>query len=328
MNTAPPALEELLRRALGQLARQEERAEMLEALLIQLTTQTRPAPRPGDTPLPGSLLTRRPDPADATRIRHLEARLREADLQLREARRLEAVGRLVASVAHDFNNLLTVICGNAEVVRDALPAGDPRRDPAELIAAAARTAAGVTRQLLAFARPSAAEPCPVDLSGAVRNLDRVLSRLVGDRVRLELDAAPLVGPIHADPGQIDQVVINLVVNARDAIAEAGVVTVRTADAAVEPGRPGWPDAVPPGEYVALTVADTGCGMTDGVRARMFDPFFSTKGDRGTGIGLATVREVVRETGGHIEVESAAGWGTTVRVYWPRAEAALHFNASP
>jgi signal transduction histidine kinase len=329
MNTAPPVLEELLRRALDQLNRQEQRAEMLEALLLQVTAQAR-SRRPDDTPLPGKLLARRPDPpADPERMRQLEARLRDAeqrlaaaDERLRQARRLETIGRLVAGVAHDFNNLLTVISGNAEVVRDWFPPADPRREPAELIAATARTAAGVTRQLLAFARPSAADPCPVDLSAAVRGLERVLRRLVGDRARLELDPAPTVAPVRADPGQIDQVVINLVMNARDAIADSGTVVVRTADATVESGRLGWPTALPPGGYVALTVADTGGGMTDEVKARMFEPFFSTKGDRGTGIGLATVREVVREAGGHIEVESAVGWGTTVRVYWPRVEPAL------
>jgi signal transduction histidine kinase len=310
MTTAPPALEELLRRALDQLARQEERAEMLEGLLLQLTTA--PRTRPGDTPPPGALLTRRP--RDDGRVRELEARLLEAEGRLREARRLEGVGRLVAGVAHDFNNLLTVIGGNAEVVRDSLPPGDPRREPAELIAAAARTAAGVTRQLVALARPSAAEPCPVDLSAAVRGLGLVLRRLVGDRVRLELDPAPTAGPVHADPGRVDQVVINLVVNARDAIADSGTVTVRTSDATVPPGRVG----LLPGEYAALTVTDTGCGMTDEVRARMFEPFFTTKGDRGSGLGLATVREIVRGAGGHVEVESAVGRGTTVRVYWPRA----------
>jgi signal transduction histidine kinase len=327
MNPTPPVLEELLRRALDQLNRQEQRADMLEALLLQVTTQARPASRPDDTPMPGTLRPLRPP--DAERARHLEARLREAEQklaaagqQLREARRLEAIGRLVTGVAHDFNNLLTVICGNAEVVGDWFAPNDPRREPAELIAATARTAAGVTRQLLAFARPSAANPCALDLTAAVRGLERILRRLVGDRVRLELALAPTVAPVHADPGQVDQVVINLVMNARDAIADAGGVTVRTADATVEPGRVGWPTALPPGGYVALTVSDTGCGLTDEVKARMFEPFFTTKGDRGTGIGLATVREVVREAGGHVEVESAVGWGTTVRVYWPRAEPAL------
>jgi signal transduction histidine kinase len=330
MNPAPPVLEELLRRALDQLNRQEQRAEMLEALLLQLTTQTRPARRPDDTPLPGAILARRPDPpADAERVRQLESRLREveprlaaAEERLRQSRRLEAAGRLVAGVAHDFNNLLAVICGSAEVVRDYFPPADPRREPAELIAATARTAAGVTRQLLAFARPSPPDPCPLDLSAAARGLERILRRLAGDRVRVEFALAPSVAPVHADPAQVDQVVINLVMNARDAIADSGAVVVRTADTTVEPGRDGWPAALPPGAYVALTVSDTGCGMTDDVKARIFEPFFSTKGDRGTGIGLATVREVVREAGGHIEVESAVGWGTTVRVYWPPTEPAL------
>ena len=305
-------LEVLLREALDRLARQEERAEVLEAMLLAFAPPAARIRSSTDTPVPGSLraLPDRP-PAD---------RARESEERLRQARRLEVVGRLAAGVAHDFNNLLTVIRGNAELLRDAFEPDDPRREQAEANVAAARTAAGLTRQVLGLARPSAAGAGPVDLSAAVRGLERVLRRLVGDRVRLEVVAAPAVSPVRADPGRVDQVVLNLVLNARDAITGTGTVTVRTADAEVAPGRPGWPAALPPGGYVALTVTDTGCGMTDEVRARMFDPFFTTKGDRGSGIGLATVREVVREAGGHIEVESAVGWGTAVRVYWPRAEA--------
>jgi signal transduction histidine kinase len=122
--------------------------------------------------------------------------------------------------------------------------------------------------------------------------------------------------VRCDPGQLEQVLLNLVVNARDAIAADGTVTIRTAAATIAPGRPGWPAEVPPGEFVALTVTDTGVGMTDEIRARLFDPFFTTKTGRGTGLGLSTVRDIVRATGGHIEVESSPGWGTSVRVFWP------------
>jgi CheY-like chemotaxis protein len=125
--------------------------------------------------------------------------------------------------------------------------------------------------------------------------------------------------VRVAPGQFDQVILNLVANARDAIADDGTITVRTAEATIGSTRPEWPSDLPAGSYVALTVTDTGCGMTDDVRVRMFDPFFTTKGKHGTGIGLATVRNIVREAGGHIEVESAPEWGTSVRVYWPRAD---------
>jgi signal transduction histidine kinase len=329
VTTPPPhsPLDALLRQALARLACQEQRAELLEATLLALAPWSAP-PRDDPltrTPLPARWDTRTPaDLADRLRAAEDRARaaeelLRQAGRRLREARRLEAVGRLAAGIAHDFNNLLTIISGHAELVRDGLPAADRLRESAELIVATARTAAGFTRQLLASARPSPPEPCPIDLSAAVRGLDRVLRRLVGNRARLDLDLAPSVHPVLADPGHVDQVLLNLVINARDALTgEAGVVAVRTADAVIEATGSGWPDAVPPGRYVALTVSDTGCGMADEVRARIFEPFFTTKGDRGHGVGLATVRDAVREAGGYIEVESACGRGTNVRVFWPQA----------
>ena len=279
---------------------------------------------------------RRPDDFDArlaaaeARAAAAEATTREADEQLRQARRLETVGRLVAGVAHDFNNLLTVISGSAELVRDLLDPADPLRDPAELIAATAHTAAGVARQLVAFGKPGGANPCPVDASAAVRAVERMLRRLIGEGVVLDVAVAPGLSPVRVDPGQFDQVVLNLVANARDAIAAAGTVTVRTAETTTAPDRPGWPADLPAGEYVALTVTDTGCGMTEAVRARMFDPYFTTKGENGSGIGLATVRDIVRAAGGHVEVESTPGWGTSVRVFWPKAEgmAALPAHCDP
>jgi signal transduction histidine kinase len=258
--------------------------------------------------------------AEATaRAERAESRTREADEQLRQARRLETVGRLVAGVAHDFNNLLTVIAGSAELLRDLLPPTDLLRDPANLIADTAQTAAGVARQLVAFGKPSAADPCAVDPNAAVRAVERMLRRLVGDRVDLDVLLAPGVSPIRIDPGQFDQVLLNLVANARDAITEDGTIAIRVAEAVVSPDRPGWPRELPAGTYVALTVSDSGCGMTDEVRARMFDPYFTTKGERGTGIGLATVWEIVGGSGGHIEVESSPEWGTSLRIFWPCAE---------
>jgi signal transduction histidine kinase len=266
-------------------------------------------------------------PADASeRMQELDARLRaaeervaEAEEQLRQARRLESVGRLVAGVAHDFNNLLTVISGNADLVRDQLPAHDPLRDAAELIASTAQTAAGVVRQLLASGKPHSGGMVAVDLNAAVRSAERLLRRMAGNTVTLDLALATTVPLIHADPGQFDQVLLNLVANARDAIAESGTVTVRTAVVEVNPDRQGWPDDLPAGVFAALTVTDTGTGMTEQVKDRIFDPFFTTKAGRGTGLGLSTVRDIVRGAGGHIEVESSPEWGTSVRVYWPRAE---------
>ncbi len=253
-----------------------------------------------------------------------EEELRSAEESLRQARKLETVGRLVAGVSHDFNNLLTLICGNAELVREGLPPGDKHRDAADQVIAAGHSAAGLTRQLLALARPVLADPRPVDLNAVVRGIEKMARRLAGDGLTLTVHLAPAVEIVRADPAQVEQVVFNLVANARDAIgAGPGAVVVRTADCFVEPHRPGWPADLPPGGYVALTVSDTGCGMTDEVKARAFDPFFTTKSaDKGTGLGLANVRDSVRHFGGHVEVESTVGWGTSVRVYWPKLAAAV------
>ena len=290
-----------------------------------MTTTDSPGDLMLDTPMPVGpsdptpLGIAWPPPRDhAQRVAELATRLTEAEQQLRQARRLETVGRLVAGVAHDFNNLLTIIAGNAEVVRDLLPTGDPLRSAVELIVATSHTAAGVARQLLAFSKPGSGVPQLIDPVAAVRAVERTLGRFTGDRIMLEVSLPGSLPPIRVDAGQFDQVLLNLVVNARDAIGESGTVTIRAAEATVPADRPGWPADRPPGQYVALTVCDTGCGMTDEVKARAFDPFFTTKGDRGSGVGLATVRDAVRGAGGHVEVESSPGWGTSVRVFWPRA----------
>jgi signal transduction histidine kinase len=241
----------------------------------------------------------------------LEARLGEAEERLRAASRLETVGRLVAGVAHDFNNLLTVIAGSAEIIRAELPDGHHLRDGADLIASTVQTAANVARQLVNFSRPTKSDPCPVDANAAIRSVERTLRRLTGERVALDFLPALALPLLFADPGQFDQVLLNLVVNARDAITGDGTVTIRTAVA-----NPGGRAADGPGDFVALTVTDTGAGMTEEVRARVFDPFFTTKAERGTGLGLSTVRDIVRAAGGHLEVESSPGWGTSVRVFWP------------
>lgn len=253
------------------------------------------------------------------RVARLEAQVRDLEEQLQNSRRLETIGRLVAGVAHDFNNMLTLICGNAELVREGLPAGDKRRDAAEQVVAAGHSAAALTRQLLALARPSPAEPRPVDLNAIVRSTEKMVRRLVGESLTLTVNLSPSVELVRADPVQVEQILFNLVANARDAIgAGSGSVVVRTADAVIEPNRPGWPDDLPTGGYVALTVSDTGCGMSDDVKARLFEPFFTTKSaENGTGLGLANVRDIVRRSSGHVEVESAVGWGTSVRIYWPK-----------
>jgi two-component system cell cycle sensor histidine kinase/response regulator CckA len=305
--TATDPLEDLLREAIDRLERQEHRLETLEASVLGTVPMAEPASST-DTPMETAWPTRElPAPPARDRVEELERRLGEAEERLRVAARLETVGRLVAGVAHDFNNLLTVIAGNADLLRTELSADHHLRETADLIGSTARTAAGVTRQLVVFARPTKPDPCPVDANAAVRAVERTLSRLTGERVALEFLPAPTLPLVRADPGQFDQVLLNLVVNARDAITGDGTVTIRTAVA--NPGERG--DA-----FVALTVTDTGAGMTEEVRARVFDPFFTTKAERGTGLGLSTVRDIVRAAGGHVEVESSPGWGTSVRVFWP------------
>ncbi len=249
------------------------------------------------------------------RLAAAEARAGAAEAVLRGAVNLATAGRMAAGVAHDFNNLLGVIAGNAELIREALPPGDRHREMVETIARAAYTVAGVSRKLLAVGTPGPPQVVPLDAGGALRALEPILRRLVGNPVRLAFDLAPGLPVIRADATQFDRVVLNLVLNARDATG-TGTITVRAAAAAVEPGRAGWPADRAPGPYVAITVSDTGCGMSPDVRAKMFETFFTTKGDRGTGLGLATVREAVTAAGGHVEVESEVGWGTQVRVYWP------------
>jgi signal transduction histidine kinase len=323
MTTAAPS-EEILLQILDRLTRQERRAEAIEAALARLAPPSARSYGNGSaasTETPLEIPWPRRDVRDTTarnaeRIRELEARLAEAEERLRIAARLEVVGRLVAGVAHDFNNLLTIITGHADVIRTELPEGHSLRETAEMISSAAHTAAGVTRQLVEFGKPGRPDPCPVDVNAAVRDLERTLGRLTSNRVTLTFTLASSLPLIRIDPGQFDQVLLNLVVNARDAIRDSGTITIRTAAATILAGRAGWPLDVAPGEFVVVTVTDTGIGMTEEVKARIFDLFFTTKAGRGSGLGLATVKDIIKGTGGHVEVESSPDWGTSVRVFWP------------
>lgn len=257
------------------------------------------------------------DTAQDERLTAAEARAAAAEEALRGCANLAAAGRLAAGVAHDFHNLLGVIVGNADLLREGLDADDPKREFAETIAATAHTVAAVSRQLVAMGKPTAARPsAPLDVGNAIRALEPILRRLTGRGLPLAFELAAGLPLVRADATDFDRVLLNLVLNARDASRPGDTITVRGTLTAVEPGRPEWPADLPRGEYVTVTVADQGCGMSAEVRARMFDPFFTTKGDRGTGLGLATVRDAVRAARGHIEVESAPGWGTTIRLYWP------------
>jgi two-component system cell cycle sensor histidine kinase/response regulator CckA len=237
----------------------------------------------------------------------LDRRRVEADLL--HVQKIETVGQLAGGVAHDFNNLLTVINGFCDLAL-ARPSGDAAvREAMVAVRQAGDRAVGLTRQLLAFARKQVAEPRVVDLNDLIAGARRLLERAVGDGVRLVVDAVPDLGPVRIDPVQFEQVLLNLAVNARDAMAATGTLTLRTAN-----------EAGPDGPRVRLEVSDTGSGMTPEVLARAFEPFFSTKGQRGTGLGLASCQGIVHLAGGTIEAASRPGLGTTFTLRFPRSAA--------
>jgi CheY-like chemotaxis protein len=252
--------------------------------------------------------------------RSAEQALRERDEQLRQAQKMEAIGRLAGGVAHDFNNLLTAIIGYGDLMLVSLREADPlRRDLVEIKKAATR-AASLTQQLLAFSRKQVLEPRMLVLNDVVTGMDRMVRRLIGEDIDLVLDLDPALGAALADPGQVEQVLMNLVVNARDAMPRGGRLTVRTANASPEAAVPSMCGEAPAGPHVVLEVADAGSGIDAETLPHLFEPFFTTKEQgKGTGLGLSTVYGIVSQSGGAITVDSAPGQGTTFRVYLPRVE---------
>jgi PAS domain S-box-containing protein len=240
--------------------------------------------------------------------------------QLRQSQKMEAVGQLAGGVAHDFNNIMSVILSCAHFLAADLPPTDRMQGEIEQICKAADAAGELTRKLLAFSRKQMLAPRVVDLNQIVGGLERMLRRLISDRIDLSFVSEPTLGKTLADPGQIEQVIMNLVVNARDALGDDGTLTIETANAHLSEdyahARPG----VMAGDYVALTVSDTGIGMDAATRARIFEPFFTTKEmGKGTGLGLSTVYGIVAQSGGHIAVTSQKGIGTSFKVYLPRVD---------
>ena len=249
------------------------------------------------------------------------------DVAFRQTQRLEAVGRLAGGVAHDFNNMLTAITGYGEMVRGALPIGDPLRLDIDEILKAADRAAGLTRQLLAFSRQQVLQPRLVNLNDIVQDMEKLVQRLIGEDIAFETSLLADLGWAKADPGQIEQVVLNLCVNARDAMPNGGTLTIETANVELDgsSNNNGVDDndgetesgGRTHGEFVMLAVSDNGTGMDAETRARIFEPFFTTKADKGTGLGLATVYGIVKQSGGDIWVYSEPNQGTTLKVFLPR-----------
>jgi PAS domain S-box-containing protein len=248
--------------------------------------------------------------------------LRDLELKFAHAQKMEAVGRLAGGIAHDFNNLLTVLLSHAEIALEGLPPGTDVHESLEMIRDSARRATGLTRQLLAFSRRQLVQPAVVDVAALLKGLQPLLTRLLGENVAVSLDAPPAAWPVRVDPAQLDQVLMNLVVNARDAMPGGGRLHLSIWNLHALAGDPRL-GPLPPGDYLHLAVLDSGAGMEEATLRRAFEPFFTTKGDRGTGLGLATCASVVEHAGGRIFAASAPGQGTTIHVLLPR-----HTGAAP
>jgi PAS domain S-box-containing protein len=249
----------------------------------------------------------------------------ELEEQLRHSQRMEAVGQLAGGVAHDFNNLLTIIAGRTRFALRELGPDDGRlRSDLEEIAVAAERAAELTHQLLAYSRRQVLQPRVIDLNAVVAEMERMLGRLIGEHIQIELDLEPKLGHVRADRGQLEQVIANLAVNARDAMEAGGRLEIRTANVELDE-----PDAASHGPHVMLSVRDTGRGMDEAVRSRVFEPFFTTKDPgKGTGLGLSTVYGIIAQSGGHITVESEPGSGAAFVVYLPLAEGEIAKQPEP
>ncbi|MGC4114452.1 MAG: PAS domain S-box protein [Myxococcales bacterium] len=254
---------------------------------------------------------------DITERKRLEEEREKLQAQLQQAHKMESVGRLAGGVAHDFNNMLSVILGHTELTLEELEPGSPHRADLEEVRHAAQRSADLTRQLLAFARKQTAEPRVLDLNATVEGTLKMLRRLIGEQVSLSFEPQPGLPAVKVDPSQIDQILANLCLNARDAIAGVGRVTLQTRTVALGAGDAGEDGELAPGEYVILSVTDTGCGIDRGVLEHLFEPFFTTKEQgKGTGLGLATVYGIVKQNGGFINVFSEPGLGSTFNIYLP------------
>jgi two-component system, cell cycle sensor histidine kinase and response regulator CckA len=255
---------------------------------------------------------------DITQRKQAEADNEKLQAQFLQAQKMEALGRLTAGIAHDFNNLLTAINGFAEITRGRLRSDDPLRDLVERISRAGWHAADLVNQLLVFSRKETGQPQVLDLNNVVREIDAMLQRIIGEDIDLVTLLDADLWPVKVDPAQLEQVIVNLAVNARDAMPDGGKLTIETSNQVLDVSYARSHFKVNPGDYVLLVVSDTGIGMSAEVQARIFEPFFTTKGSsKGTGLGLATVYGIVENSQGHIWVYSEPGYGTTFKIYLPR-----------
>ena len=258
-----------------------------------------------------------------------QAERRRLQVELIEAQKMEVIGQLASGVAHDFNNVLAVIMGFSDLTMQKLGPDHAVKGHLETIRMAAGRAAGLTRQLLIFSRKQTVQPVVLDLNDVVRDLDKMLRRLIDENVEMTIAPGKLIGRIKADAGYVGQVLMNLVVNARDAMPNGGKLSIATTNATLDESYARAHTGVIPGEYVMLSVSDTGTGMTEEVKAHLFEAFFTTKPKgKGTGLGLATCQTIMQQSGGHIGVYSEVGRGTTFKVYFPQVQQPLDAAARP
>jgi two-component system cell cycle sensor histidine kinase/response regulator CckA len=260
--------------------------------------------------------------ADITGRKLAEEQKEQLEEQLRQSQKMEAIGKLAGGIAHDFNNLLTAVSGYAELLHGKFEVNDPNRVYADEILRSSGRAAALTRQLLAFSRRQVLQPRVLDLNGVVRGVDGLLRRLIGENIELHTALDPNLGPIKADQGQVEQIIMNLAVNGRDAMAKGGALTIETRNVTLDDSYTTAHNRARKGPHILLAVSDTGCGMSAETQSHMFEPFFTTKEQgKGTGLGLATVYGIVKQSGGDIWVYSEVGRGSTFKVYLPRTDGA-------